>query len=181
MGVTGATYSEGGARRRSRRGGFTFVEMMSVMAIIGVLSSLSVPRIRDAIEKAKVARAIGDLRTITIELLSADTLPESLAGIGRDQMLDPWGRPYQFLRFSNGDDTGGGGGGRGGGRGGGGGGGPPPGQARKDRFLVPINSMFDLYSLGKDGVSAPPLSANASQDDVIVANDGGYTGLARNY
>lgn len=164
-------------RLKSRRA-FTLIELLSVVAIIGVLSSISIPRMGDAIERARVAKAIGDLRTLTIELLSEDSLPASLADIGRDQLMDPWGRPYQYLQFP---PASGGGGGRGGGRGGGGGGGGAPGHARKDRFLVPINSAFDLYSLGKDGKSSPPLTASGSRDDVIVANDGGYTGLAKNY
>jgi general secretion pathway protein G len=41
--------------------------------------------------------------------------------------------------------------------------------------------MFDLYSKGKDGNSAPPLTASASQDDIVVANDGGFIGMAKNY
>jgi general secretion pathway protein G len=41
--------------------------------------------------------------------------------------------------------------------------------------------MFDLYSKGADGNSVPPLTASASQDDVIMANDGGYYGLAKKY
>ena len=160
----------GTGRRLPRRAAYTLVELMSVMAIIGVLSSLAVPRFSDAIERARVAKAIGDLRTITIELLSADSLPESLAGIGRATLLDPWGRPYQYLKFPGAS-----------GNGNGNGNGPPPQGARKDRFLVPINSMFDVYSLGKDGESAAPLTAARSRDDVIVANDGGFTGLARNF
>lgn len=164
------------SRRLKSRRGFTLIELLSVMAIIGVLSSISIPRLSEAIERARVTKAIGDLRTLTIDLLSADSLPASLADIGRDQLMDPWGRPYQYLRFPPANGNGGGGG-----RGGGGGGGGAPGQARKDRFLVPINSAFDLYSLGKDGASSPPLTANGSRDDVIVANDGGYIGLAKNY
>ncbi len=134
-----------------------------MLAIIGVLSSIAIPRLSDTIEKARVAKAIGDLHAINIELLSLDSLPASLAGVGRAAYLDPWGNPYQYLRFpaSNGK--------------------APPAGARKDRFLVPINSMFDLYSLGKDGLSVAPLTAKASQDDVVVANDGGYIGLAKNY
>ncbi len=133
------------------------------MAIIGILSSLAVPKYADLIERARVARAIGDLKAITTDLLSADSLPVSLASIGRGTMLDPWGRPYVYLRFAAKKGS------------------APPGGARKDRFLVPINSAFDLYSLGKDGQSVAPLTAKASRDDVIVANDGGFVGLASNY
>jgi general secretion pathway protein G len=55
------------------------------------------------------------------------------------------------------------------------------GQARKDHFLVPINSDYDLYSMGKDGDSVPPLGAQKSLDDVVRANDGGFVGLAANF
>ena len=55
------------------------------------------------------------------------------------------------------------------------------GQARKDRFLVPLNSDYDLYSAGKDGESAPPLGAAQSRDDVVRANNGAYIGLASGY
>ncbi|MEW6683930.1 MAG: hypothetical protein AB1451_13595 [Nitrospirota bacterium] len=55
------------------------------------------------------------------------------------------------------------------------------GQARKDQFLVPLNSTYDLYSMGPDGDSKPPLKAKMSQDDIIRANDGQYIGLAADY
>jgi general secretion pathway protein G len=55
------------------------------------------------------------------------------------------------------------------------------GQVRKDRNLVPINSRYDLYSMGADGRSVPPLTAQESRDDIIRANDGGYVGLAAGY
>jgi general secretion pathway protein G len=172
--------SNGPPRCASRRG-FTIIELLSVMAIIGVLSAMAVPRLHDAIERARIAKAIGDLRTMAIDIQSQDVLPASLAAIGRGTYKDPWGRPYQYLPFPTGGASGGSGGSGGGGRGGGGGGGggsPVPGGARKDRFLVPINSAFDLYSLGPDGVSAAPLTAAQSRDDIIVANDGGFIGPA---
>jgi general secretion pathway protein G len=53
--------------------------------------------------------------------------------------------------------------------------------AVKDRNLVPINYDYDLYSVGKDGQTQPPLTVQASWDDVIRANGGGYVGLARLY
>ena len=55
------------------------------------------------------------------------------------------------------------------------------GKARKDHFLHPINTDFDLYSMGPDGKSTAPLTAKISQDDIIRANDGGFVGLAAHY
>ena len=52
---------------------------------------------------------------------------------------------------------------------------------RKDHRLVPINSDYDLYSMGKDGRSVSPLTARHSHDDIIRANDGDYVGLAKDY
>jgi len=35
--------------------------------------------------------------------------------------------------------------------------------------------------MGKDGASVPPLTAKASRDDIIRANDGRFIGLASDY
>ncbi len=73
---------------------------------------------------------------------------------------------------------------QGAGGGNGGGGGPPcggVGGARKDRFLVPINSDFDIYSMGKDKDTVAPLNPPKSHDDIIRASDGGFYGLAKNF
>lgn len=149
-------------RGRSHGAGFTLIELLAVVAIVGVLVAIAVPRSSDLIQRARVAKAIGDLRAISVDLYSTDSLPASLAGINRQTMVDPWGNPYVYNRFPTGRR------------------GAPPG-ARKDRFLVPINSAFDLYSKGKDGATAAPLTAKQSHDDVIIANDGGYFGLASKY
>lgn len=145
------------------RHAFTLIELLATMTIIGILSGLGIPKISEAIEQARVARAIGDLRAMVVELNSAATLPASLSEIGFANRLDPWGNPYVYYPFPDGKGK------------------APPKGARKDRFLVPINSAFDLYSLGKDGGSAAPLTAKASRDDVVVANDGGFIGLAKRY
>ena len=86
--------------------------------------------------------------------------PATLADAGYGANLDPWGQSYQYLSFANTNGT---------------------GAMRKDRFLVPINTYFDLYSMGKDGQSVAPLTGKASQDDVIWANDGDFVGLASDY
>lgn len=143
-----------------RDAGFTLVELIAVVTIIGTLASLAVPAGREAVERARVARAIGDIKALSTTLDSQDSLPDQLAFIGPAQ-LDPWGHPYQYNKF------------------------PPnrrvPRGARRDRFLVPINTTYDLYSMGRDGATTPPLTARKSQDDVVRANDGGFIGLASRY
>lgn len=163
---TGPTRTKCPTTLRSRPS-FTLVEVMAVVTIVGVLSGLGMSKSWSVVERARLNRTIVELGMISRELSMQDTLPASLAGIRRAGMLDPWGRPYQYLKFPPPS-------------------GPrnrinPPQGARKDRFLVPINTRFDLYSVGPDGLSKAPLTAKASRDDVIVANDGGYIGRASGY
>lgn len=139
--------------------------MLAVITIIGVVSSMGMSRTWSVLEHAKVARAIGDLHAVLQELNQLDSLPESLDAIRRGSMRDPWGRPYRYLKFPPSRGRGN----------------APPAGARKDRFLVPINSKFDLYSVGPDGDTKAPLTAKASRDDIIVANDGGFIGRAVDY
>lgn len=145
--------------------GFTLIEMLAVMVMIGVLAGIVTPRLENVLETVKVTRAIADISVVQLDVLAYeatyDSLPPDLATIGRGGMLDPWGNPYQYLAFEGNDKN--------------------PKGARKDRSLHPLNSDFDLYSMGADGSSAAPITAKASQDDIIRANDGGYIGLARNY
>ncbi|NIM58084.1 MAG: hypothetical protein GTO16_03950 [Candidatus Aminicenantes bacterium] len=44
-----------------------------------------------------------------------------------------------------------------------------------------LNSDYDLYSLGKDGKSEGPITAEESQNDVVRANNGTYIDLASDY
>lgn len=152
------------------------MELSITLSIVGTLASIASVRYADYIERARVKVAMSDLARVALRLdhwgASGYPLPASLADIGYGDLVDPWGNPYQYL------DLTGLGGGNNNGNGGGGG---VIGQARKDRFLVPLNSDFDVYSMGKDGESVPSLAAKKSQDDVIRANDGGFFGLARDY
>ena len=157
------------------------IEMLMVLAIIGTLLAIALPMLQTALDKARIARAIGDIGALQIDIATFEAagkgLPLSMEDIGRSELLDPWGAPYRYFNF--GCEAGAGGGG-GGGKGGGGGGCMAPG-ARMDRFLVPINSTYDLYSMGKDGNTVAALTAKASKDDIIRADDGGFIGLAVKY
>ncbi len=153
--------SSTGHRRSDRSRGFTLVEMIIAISIFGTLAVMAVPSYTNSLDRARIARAIGDLRTLEKEIMTFEIgegkLPNGLGDIGRGNFLDPWNHPYEYLNFSGVKGKGG---------------------MRKDRFLVPLNSTYDLYSKGKDGLSKPPLNAKVSWDDVIRANDGAFIGLA---
>jgi general secretion pathway protein G len=157
--------------------GYTLIELSIVLAIVGVLAAIGGSTYVAYLERARVAAAVSDIANLSraIDALVADGMtpfPASLDEL-RDVgiRLDPWGNPYQYLRFR---EPAGSGPGKSGGK-------PDYGKARKDRFLVPINSEYDLYSMGADGKTQTPLTAKDSQDDVIRANDGSYIGLAEYY
>jgi len=145
--------------------GITLVELALVVALLGALLAIGVPWYNDYRDKARNAKAAADIVIIQFDLnfyASANNgqLPTSLDALGRGTIRDPWGNPYGYLNFATVTGT---------------------GKMRKDRFLVPINSTYDLYSMGKDGKTATPLTSKNSRDDIIRANNGGFIGLASDY
>lgn len=144
--------------------GITLIELMIALAIIGVLASIAIPAYEDYVEEARVAQAVTDISAVSI-LIQAywedeRAYPDSLADVGEGGKLDPWDNPYQYTNLTQKGST---------------------GKARKDKNLVPLNSDFDLYSMGKDGKSSSPLTAAASKDDILRANDGRFIDLASKY
>ena len=52
---------------------------------------------------------------------------------------------------------------------------------RRDRYLFPLNTDFDLFSLGPNGATSVSLGESLGQDDIIRANNGGFFGMASEY
>ncbi|MEZ6038347.1 MAG: prepilin-type N-terminal cleavage/methylation domain-containing protein [Planctomycetota bacterium] len=52
---------------------------------------------------------------------------------------------------------------------------------RRDGYMFPLNSDYDLFSLGPNGGTAISLGEAMAQDDVIRANNGGFFGTASDY
>lgn len=161
-----------------RERGFTLIELLIVVVIVGLLAAIAIMNYTQAIAKARITRAIAELRTIEKEItkyqLDFEEYPADLAAIAWKHN-DPWGHPYQYLPLDIAPRPGGGAGAGGGGAGG------ALGHARKDRWLVPLNTDFDLYSAGPDGKSRPPLTAKDSRDDIVRAGNGSYVGPASEF
>ena len=148
-----------------RAGGFSVAELMIAVAILGIVGAIAIPLYNGYTETSRVGAIIQEMKQIelVVENHKIDTgeYPNSLADVGIS-MLDPWGVPYQYLRIEGADAT-------------------AKGHQRKDHSLVPINSDYDLYSMGEDGKSSPPLTAKASYDDIVRANNGGWYGYGKDY
>jgi prepilin-type N-terminal cleavage/methylation domain-containing protein len=62
---TVATHSpEPAARRRSREGGFTLLELLIVCAVIGVIANMMIPALYSALYRAKAARIMEDYNLV---------------------------------------------------------------------------------------------------------------------
>lgn len=145
----------------------TLIELLLAVAILGTLMAVGVPIYSNTMYKAKVNQAISKValmgQKIDDFVVDHGRLPNNLSEIGETNVKDPWGNPYEYLRIFGTDKT------------------TIEGKWRKDRFLIPLNTDYDLFSTGKDGVWKAPLTAQESWDDVVRANNGGYTGLAHKY
>ena len=53
------------APRRARRG-FSLIELMTVMAVIGLLAALGIPRYRDMKRRAFYANVVSDFNTVRV-------------------------------------------------------------------------------------------------------------------
>ena len=120
-------------------GGFTFIELVITVLIVGILSTIAIPSYQKYLQKNKEATAVSDINTIAwklkaIMMENPDAMPDDLSTINVGDslpLIDPWGNPYRYMLIF----------------------GRPANQndCRKDHNLHPINSDFDLYSMGPDG------------------------------
>jgi general secretion pathway protein G len=130
-----------GLKASARQTGFTLVEIMVVVIIIGLLAGIVVPNVMDNLDKANIQKARADFSSLQTALklyridnftyptteqgLDALAAKPSIAPVPRNYKesgyidnltKDPWGNDYQYMS---------------------------PGEGHE----------YDIYSLGADGVS----------------------------
>ena len=113
--------------RRKAAAGFTLIEIMVVVVIIGILGAFIVPNIMGRQEQAQVTAARSDLRTIgaALDLYKLDNFAYPSTEQGLEALVqkpggfpepknwnpqgylksvrsDPWGNAYQYLSTGNG-------------------------------------------------------------------------------
>ena len=155
--------------RNEHSAAFSLIELLIVVAMTGTIAAIALPEYMEALEKARVAKSIGDIvsagEDIRLFYLDNNRFPNDLAEVGYANLKDPWGEPYEYRNIADSAM---------------GGKGKPQGY-RRDHFMVPLNSDYDMWSNGKDGTHQPPLTAKASRDDIVRALDGAWVGLAEDF
>ena len=149
-----------------RPNGMGLLDLMIALIVFSLFAAIAVPAYEQFVNRAKISRAIGDVSSLSIEIdrfsvNNNDRLPATLDELPIDVPLDPWGNEYQYLNIRTA--------------------GPGAGGLRKDGNLNPLNTDFDLFSMGEDGEFSGPLNAGKSRDDVVRANNGAFIGLGEDY
>jgi len=89
----GHLWSVPGRRGFGDNRAFTLLELLLVVAIIITLATMGIPVFADVIDSAYVAQAIGDIRTLQVEItrfaVVMGKLPDSLDELGISDLVDP--------------------------------------------------------------------------------------------
>ena len=143
--------------------GLTLLELMLGIALVAVLVVLASGAYANYAERARVSEAVHHIHAMSASIngfaLINGRYPTDLAEAGHGGALDPWGNPYVYTDLT----------------------GRSRGAARKDRRLNPLNSDFDLFSMGRDGTYRTQITHKTSLDDVIRARDGAFVDLASRF
>jgi type II secretion system protein G len=135
--------------RKQTEQGFSLIELLIVVAIIGILAAIAIPGFMDAIDRSKQRRSMGDMRTVaaangTYKVDQQVYVPNLAGLVGNEYLqvgitIDGWGNAFDYA--TDGD-------------------------------------TYDLTSYGSDGAAGPappaPWENDPFEPDIILA-DGMFT------
>jgi prepilin-type N-terminal cleavage/methylation domain-containing protein len=158
-GVAGLPYPRSGGATVTK--GFTLVELIVVVAILGILIMVGIPSYNQYVNRTKNARAMSEISILSTEIAAytsdnGGTNPDDLGKINRAAYKDPWKNEYIYNNFKDLATT------------------PPLYDSISP---LPLNQDFDIYSRGVDGASAQVGNGSTTIDDIIRSNDGAFIGL----
>ena len=93
---------------RQKTRGFTLIEVMVVVVILGILAAIIVPKVMDRPDTARLVKAQSDIRAIesALNLYKLDNFNYPSTDEGLEALVpkyidrlakDPWGNPYLYL------------------------------------------------------------------------------------
>ena len=108
------------SKTMARKGGFTLIEVMALLAVLGVIAALVVPKIFGRADDTQVRAARADISALRdaltqykldnqayptaaqglnalIEPPQTEPVPTAWRAYLSALPLDPWGRPYQYM------------------------------------------------------------------------------------
>lgn len=147
--------------------GVTLLELMVVAMGVATLIAMALPVLEGAREAVRLHQAVTSILVIQFEVIKYElkygTIPANIAAmdLAVDVATDPWGRSYVFLNYDYAIS--------------------PDFVPREDQFLKPINTAYDIFSVGPDGESHKRLPHPLSLDDIVRASDGEYIGVAAEF
>jgi len=151
-------------QHKTNQSGISILEILIVIAILAILISIAIPAYENYKDKKNITQAKTDIVDLQVIIdrfyVTNNRFPNNLAEINENVRLDPWGNSYYYTNVSTANNK---------------------GSVRKDKNLTPVNSDYDLYSAGKDGVTKLPFTAEHSHDDIVRCNNGSFIGLAMDY